>query len=64
MKLVLDAEKGEGIKIARQLRVDAYPSLYILNPEGEAVLLSQGFHSPEELIDLGKKGIIELEKLN
>ena len=64
INVTLDAEKGEGIKIARQLRVDAYPSLYILNPNGEAILLSQGFHSPEELIELGKQGIAELEKMN
>lgn len=64
INVTLDAEKGEGIKIARQLRVDAYPSLYILNPNGEALLLSQGFHSPEELIELGKEGIMELEKMN
>lgn len=64
INVTLDAEKGEGIKIARQLQVNAYPSLYILNPNGEAVLLSQGFHSPEELINLGKEGLIELGELN
>ncbi len=64
INVTLDAEKGEGVKIARQLQVDAYPSLYILNPDGEAVLLSQGFHSPEELIKLGRQGLVEVEKLN
>lgn len=64
INVTLDAEKGEGIKIARQLKVNAYPSLYILNPNGEAVLLSQGFHNPEELIELGKEGLVELGELN
>lgn len=64
INVTLDAEKGEGVEIARKLQVDAYPSLYILNPNGEAILLSQGFHSPEELIELGKQGIAELQKLN
>lgn len=57
----MDAEKGEGIQLARQLRVDAYPSLFFLNSKGEVVLLAQGFHNAEELIELGKEGLSTLE---
>lgn len=60
----MDAEKGEGIQLARQLKVDAYPSLFFLNSKGEAVLLAKGYHNAEELIELGKEGLSALQNLS
>ncbi len=53
----LDGEKGDGIKVARQLNVNAYPSLYILNDKGEPIVYFAGILNPEDLIQLGKAGI-------
>lgn len=58
----LDGEKGDGIELARQLRVSAYPSLFIINPEGQPLVYYPGFLRPEDLIELGKAGIQQLEK--
>ncbi|GAB4311720.1 MAG: hypothetical protein Kow00127_01820 [Bacteroidales bacterium] len=53
----LDGEKGDGIKVARQLRVRAYPSLFMLNPNGEPVVYYAGYLKPEELIQFGQAGL-------
>lgn len=53
----LDGEKGDGIQLARQLKVSAYPSLFMLNTKGEPIVYYAGYLKPEELIQLGKAGI-------
>lgn len=53
----IDGEKGEGIGLARKLKVTAYPSLYILNARGEPIVHYAGFLRPEELVELGKAGM-------
>lgn len=57
INLTLDGEKGEGIKVAKQLNVRAYPSLFILNADGEPIVFYAGYLKPDELIQLGKAGI-------
>jgi uncharacterized protein YyaL (SSP411 family) len=57
INVTLDGEKGDGLKVARQLRVTAYPSLYVLNPDGDPVVYFAGYLQPAELIELGKAGI-------
>lgn len=52
----LDGEKGDGLKVAKQLNVSAYPSLYILNEKGVPIVYFAGFLNPDELIQLGKAG--------
>lgn len=56
INLTLDGEKGDGIKIARQLNVRAYPSLFMLNTDGEPIVYFAGYLKPAELIELGKAG--------
>lgn len=57
INVTLDGEKGDGLKVARKLRVNAYPSLYILNARGEPIVHYAGFLKPEELIQLGEAGL-------
>ena len=56
----IDAEKGDGVALARMLKVYAYPALYILNSEGDPVLYNTGFLNPEGLLELGKTGVTNL----
>lgn len=56
INVTLDGEKGEGIKVARQLNVRAYPSLFMLNVSGEPIVYHAGYLKPDELIQLGKAG--------
>lgn len=61
INVTLDGEKGDGIKVAREFNVRAYPSLFILNSSGNPVVYYAGYLKPEELIELGKAG---LEQIN
>ena len=56
----LDGEKGDGIKLAQDLQVQAYPSLFILNSSGNPVVYYPGYLRPSELIELGKAGLEQL----
>jgi len=57
----LDGEKGDGIKLVKQLNVQAYPSLFILNSSGTAIVYYAGYLRPEDLIELGKAGLEHME---
>jgi thioredoxin 1 len=46
----IDAEKGEGIAIARKYGVTGYPTLLIVNAKGELVKGQAGYLKPNELI--------------
>ncbi|MEZ5072717.1 MAG: thioredoxin family protein [Bacteroidales bacterium] len=46
----MDAEKGEGIDLARRYRVTAYPSLIFTDAEGNLVYTVQGYQGAEELL--------------
>ena len=46
----LDAEKGEGINIARKYEVRAYPNMLFINGQGEVVHRVVGYRPPEELL--------------
>ena len=64
INVTLDAEKGDGIPVAREFRVQAYPSLFILNAKGEPVVYYPGYLKPEELIELGKAGLENIANNN
>lgn len=57
----LDGEKDEGIELVKSLQVQAYPSLFILKPNGELLAYYPGYLGPEEFIELGKAGIQQLD---
>ncbi|GJM33114.1 MAG: hypothetical protein DHS20C18_21150 [Saprospiraceae bacterium] len=50
----VDMEKGEGLEIARNYEVRAYPTLLFINGDGELVHRGVGYRGPDELIALGK----------
>lgn len=60
INITLDAEKGDGIELAKTLNVYSYPSLFILNSDGAPVVYYPGYLRPEELIELGIAGIKQL----
>ena len=60
INVTLDAEKGDGIELAKSLNVHAYPSLFILNSEGDPVVYYPGYLWPDDLIELGIAGIEQL----
>jgi len=60
VNVTLDGEKGDGIQLVKELRVQAYPSLFIINSSGDPVVYYPGYLRPEELIELGKAGITQL----
>ena len=49
----IDAEKGEGINLARQYKINAYPTLVFINPDEEVVYKVIGGLNPDELIKHG-----------
>ena len=57
----IDGEKGVGIKVARELKVKGYPSLYVLNSAGEPLVYFTGYLNPTDLIELGKAGVDQLK---
>ncbi len=60
INVTIDAEKGDGVALAKKLKVYGYPSLFILNSEGDPVLYNTGYINPEGLLELGKAGLENL----
>lgn len=57
----LDAEKGEGINLARKYAVRAYPNMLFINGQGEVVHRVVGYRPPEELLKEGETAAKLLE---
>lgn len=57
ISLAFDAEKGEGLKIARKYNLTGYPTLLFVNGDGQLVARTMGYHSPEQLIQVGEQVI-------
>ncbi len=55
----LDAEKGEGIAIAKQFKINAYPTYLFLNGDGELVYRLGGSREAEEFMQEGKNALAE-----
>lgn len=51
----VDTEKGEGIKLAEQWDVTAYPTLLFFSPEGKLLLQQVGFVDGDKLVEFGKQ---------
>jgi uncharacterized protein YyaL (SSP411 family) len=56
----LDGEQGDGLALAKQLRISGYPSLFVIDKNGNPVVFSSGYIHPEEMIQFGKTGINKL----
>jgi len=57
----LDGEKGDGITVAQELNVQAYPSLFILNSSGNPVAYYPGYLRPLEFLEFGKTGLAQIK---
>jgi thiol:disulfide interchange protein len=51
----VDAERGEGISIARRYAVEGYPTLLYVDKEGKVLLKTAGGRSTKDFITLGDK---------
>jgi thioredoxin 1 len=51
----LDMEKGEGVKFAEKYEVDSYPTLLLINGDGNIVAKSEGFLDAAQLNSWVKK---------
>jgi thioredoxin 1 len=52
-----DGEMGEGTMLARKYKVRGYPTLIIIDGNGQVVNYSVGYVSPRELIKFGKQSL-------
>jgi thioredoxin-related protein len=64
INVTMDGEKGEGIKLARLMKLTAYPSLYILNSDGELIVHFAGYLKPDEFIRFGQAGLDYLNTMS
>ncbi len=53
----IDMEAGEGIALASQYAVRAYPTLLFIDGDGEIVHRAVGYHESDAFIQLGKKAM-------
>jgi thioredoxin-related protein len=51
ISISIDMEKGEGIELGQRYGVEAYPTLYILDAQGNLVKESKGYLTPSQLLD-------------
>lgn len=63
INLKMDMEKGEGIALAANYMIQAYPTLLFINGAGEVVHRAVGFHKPEELVALGQLALNPEQRL-
>lgn len=50
----VDMEKGEGPQLSRMFPLEAYPTLFFIDPNGKVLKKVIGYQSPEALISIGK----------
>ncbi|WP_228409818.1 thioredoxin family protein [Chryseobacterium sp. T16E-39] len=53
----VDMEKGEGIQLAKDWKVNSYPSLLFFNSDGKMVLKQIGYVDGKRLTELGKEAL-------
>lgn len=50
----VDAEKGEGIMLAKKYGVKGYPTFVFIDPNGELIMQTSGYRASGEFLKLGK----------
>lgn len=51
----VDAEKGTGIELAKKFKITGYPTLLFIDSNGNLVAKTMGYHTPAQLLDVGKQ---------
>ena len=54
INVAMDMEKGEGRRLANELKVTAYPTLFFINAEGQVIKKAVGYHTSEQLLGVAK----------
>ena len=57
VNLEINMEKGEGIGLSKSFNVKGYPALLFVDNQGKLLHRATGFHTVEEIIELGKAAI-------
>ena len=52
-----DGEKGDGIMLAQQFKIEGYPSLFILDEDGKTLTTSVGYITAAELLQFGQQPV-------
>lgn len=55
INVMVDGEKGEGIELAKEFRISAYPSMLFLNSKGELIARTSGYRDPQDFVALGQQ---------
>lgn len=59
VSLKMDMEKGEGPRLARVLGLRAYPTLFVMDAQGEVLEKVEGAMGPDQLLIWGKEALAE-----
>lgn len=63
INMSLDGEKGDGAKLFNAYGFRAFPTLLILDSNGKAVLVTEGFLDPKTLIEFGMAGVAKADSI-
>lgn len=61
ISLQLDAEKPENVDIAKNYKVEAFPTLGIIDGDGKALSINVGYMNAQELLDMAKTAMGEIK---
>ncbi len=59
----IDAEKGEGIDLARRYRIGGFPFLLYLDSKGKIIQKHLGYMNAQMMLQMGKRTIREAESM-
>jgi thioredoxin-related protein len=62
INVMVDAEKGEGIEIAKKYGAKGYPTFVFINPDGSISKQTSGYRNPEKFLALAKELIKDDER--
>ncbi|MHB1922080.1 MAG: thioredoxin family protein [Chitinophagaceae bacterium] len=64
INFTIDAEKGEGRKVASRYPIEFYPTYLFINSQGKLIYKDHGFCNGDQLIRMGKKAILTWDHLD
>ena len=57
INVAIDAEKGEGPRLAQKYGVNGFPTLLVVDKNEEVIIYSSGYMESDDLMQLGKKAL-------